>query len=71
MDPPLCFMCSIGKTFSPAKVVDKQLPLKLLANFTSIGPDTPILLRKYCHTSIVSHLMISSPPRSEQSCDQS
>ena len=71
MGPPLCFMFSIGKTFFPAKVVDKHLPIKLLPNFTSIGPDTHILLQKYCHTSVVSHLMISSPPRPEQSCGQS
>ena len=69
MEGPLGFMCSIGKTFFLTKVTDKQLRLKSLASFTNRGPDTYVLLLKYCYTSVVSHLhlMISSPPQSEQS----
>ena len=58
-------MCSIGKLFFHAKVVHKQVGLKSLASFTYI------LLWKYCQTSVVTHLMISSTPRSEQSRGQS
>ena len=56
-------MCSIGKTFFFTKIEYKQLRLNSLASFTNIGPDTYILLWKYCHTSVASHLMISSALR--------
>ena len=49
-------MCSIAKTFFFTKIGDKQLVLNSLANFTNVGPDTYILLRKYCHTSVPDHL---------------
>ena len=71
MEDSLSFMCSIGETFFLTKVVDKQLGLKLLASFTNMGPDKYILLQKYCPTLLVSHVMISSPPPSEQSWGQS
>ena len=53
------------KKFFLTKVGDKQLGLRSLASFTKLH--IYFCGRKYGHTSVASHLMISSLPRSEQS----